>query len=103
MPVTGQPNMPVAVLGGAVGAAVGWFQISRLEKKVWNKNIPHGQFEIRDQLAVREDYQLATDPALRDAEEMLNEAQAHRQQMQAEQARISAELEAFMSKYPMKS
>lgn len=99
----GHFNTPMGILGGAVGAAIGWFQVSRLERKVWNRNIPRGQYEIRDQLAVREDYQLATDPALRDAEELLNEAQVHRQQMQAEQTRISAELEAFMSKYPMRS
>ncbi|MFA6475098.1 MAG: hypothetical protein WCV88_02735 [Patescibacteria group bacterium] len=100
----GQPgsNVPMAVLGGAVGSAIGWFQISRLEKKVWHKNIPHGQYEISDQLAVREDYQLATDPALQEAEALLTEAQLHRQQMQAEQAKLSAELEAFMAKYPMK-
>ena len=36
---TGQPNMPMAVLGGAVGAALVGFSI-QIEEKVWNKNIP---------------------------------------------------------------
>lgn len=70
--------------------------MSRLEKKVWNRNIPVGQYEIRDQLAVREDYQKAIDPELRQRESLLTEAQRLRQRTLAEHAQLSAELEAFM-------
>lgn len=94
-------STPWGVAGGAVGAAIGWFQMSRLEKKVWNRNIPVGQYEIRDQLAVREDYQKAIDPELRQRESLLTEAQRLRQRTLAEHAQLSAELEAFMAKYPM--
>ncbi len=100
---TGEPNIPMAALGAAAGAAIGWFQVSRVEKNIWQHNLPRGQYQAHDQAARHADFQKAIDPHLNQYGDELDQAQAEHTRLQAEQAKLSAELEAFMAKYPMQS